>query len=292
MMIIDVHTHVWPDRIAHRALGAPSAGIQRHGDGTVAGAAEAMRRGEVDRFVCLAVADTGPRLEAANAFVGGLDPARFIGFGTVHADRSPEDNLKSLRENGLRGVKVHPLFQGYPLDDARLWEILAALEGEFICLFHVGPETPGGENRLATPQMIGEIARAFPRLTIIAAHLGGYHVHADAIEHVVGLPGVYLDTSWPPSIGSVSRDQVRSTIERHGPDRVIFGSDWPMADPQAEIAAISALGFDDDTTAAILGGTFARLIGLADRPHDVGKATGARQGSTWSQRSSASTTSG
>jgi predicted TIM-barrel fold metal-dependent hydrolase len=110
--------------------------------------------------------------------------------------------------------------------------------------------------------MIADIARAFPRLTIIAAHLGGYHVHAEALEHVIGLPRVYLDTSWPPSIGTLGPELVRAAIERHGPERVVFATDWPMADPAAEIAAIETLGFDDATTAAILGGTLARLLDL------------------------------
>jgi predicted TIM-barrel fold metal-dependent hydrolase len=261
-VILDSHIHVWPDKIARRALGTPADGIQRFGDGTVADATATMLRCGVDRSVCLAVADTAERLEAANRFVGGLDPARFVGFGTVHAGRTPEENVASLRENGLRGVKVHPLFQGYPLDDPRLWDVLAALEGEFTCLFHVGPETPGGENRLATPKMIADIARAFPRLTIIAAHLGGYHVHEEALEHVIGLPGVYLDTSWPPSIGTLEPRLVRAAIERHGPERVVFATDWPMADPAVEIAAIRALGFDEPTTDAILGTTLAGLLGL------------------------------
>jgi uncharacterized protein len=265
-MILDVHTHVWPDRIARRALGSPAEGIRRFGDGTVAGARQSMERAGVDRNVCLAVADTPQRLEAANRFVGSLDPEWFIGFGTVHAGRSPEDNVRSLRDNRLRGVKIHPLFQGYALDDRRLWDVLDALEGEFVCLFHVGPETAGGENVLATPRMVAEIASAFPRLTIIAAHLGGYHVHDEALEHLIGRPGIYLDTSWPPSIGSVERALVRAAIERHGHDRVVFGSDWPMADPGAEIAAIRALGFDEATNASILGGTLAELLGVAAGP--------------------------
>jgi hypothetical protein len=261
-MIIDTHVHVWPDKIAARALGTPSEGIQRFGDGTVASAMESMRAAGIDRSVCLAVADAPQRLEAANAFVGGLDPDHFVGFGSIHPGRTPNENVEDLRRNGLPGVKVHPLFQGYALDDKRLWEILAELEGEFICLFHVGPETRGGENTLATPRMIAEIARAFPELTIIAAHLGGYHVHPEALEHVIGLPGVYLDTSWPPSIATVGTDVARAAIERHGPDRVVFATDWPMADPGAEIAAIEALGLSPSDTEAVLGGNMARLLSL------------------------------
>jgi predicted TIM-barrel fold metal-dependent hydrolase len=261
-MVIDAHVHVWPDKIAQRALGTPSPGIQRFGDGTVASATESRRAAGSDRSVCLAVADAPQRLEAANAFVGALDPERFTGFGTIHPGRTPSENLDDLRRNRLRGVKVHPLFQGFRLDDRRLWDIFAVLEGEFVCLFHVGPETRGGENELATPRMIADIARAFPRLTIIAAHLGGYHVHEEALEHTIGLPGVYLDTSWPPSIATVGRDVARAAIERHGPERVVFATDWPMADPAAEIAAIEALGLTPADTDAVLGGNMARLLGI------------------------------
>jgi hypothetical protein len=259
-VVIDGHVHVWPDKIAKRALATPSAKIKRFGDGTVADARATMQRAGVDHAICLAVADTAERLDAANRFAGSLEDP-FIGFGTIHAGRSPEENLRSLREHGCRGVKVHPLFQGYALDDRRLWDVLDALQGEFVCVFHVGPEQPGEPNVLATPKMIADIARAFPKLDIVAAHLGGYHVPDEALEHVVGLP-VYLDTSWPPSIGSVDRAHVRTVIERHGPDRIVFATDWPMADPAREIAAIESLGLPAADTEAILGGNFARLLGL------------------------------
>jgi hypothetical protein len=261
-MIIDGHIHVWPDKIAARALGTPTAGLTRHGDGTVASAARVLAEAGIDRGVCLAVADTPERLEAANAFVGGLDPDRFIGFGSIHPLRSPEDNVASLRASGCRGVKVHPLFQGFALDDERLWAVLEALQGEFTCVFHVGPEHEGGENTRATPAMIGRIADAFPDLQIVAAHFGGYHVYEEALEHVIGRDDVYLDTSWPPSLGTIDPERVRSIIERHGAERIVFATDWPMADPSAEVAAIRALGLPGDQTDAILGGNFARLLGL------------------------------
>jgi len=260
-MIIDGHMHVWPDSIAARALGTPTPGLKRFGDGTVTSAAKAMARAGVDRAICLAVADTPERLEAANRFVGSLDSKRFIGFGSVHPGRPPEENVASLRANGLRGVKVHPLFQGYALDDRRLWNVLDALQGEFIAVFHVGSERAGHPEPRATPRMIGDIARAFPKLDIVAAHLGGYHTMDEALEEVVGLD-VHLDTSWPPSIASVDPARVRAVIERHGAERTVFATDWPMADPAAEVRAIRALGLSDADTEAILGGNFARLLGL------------------------------
>lgn len=264
-MIIDGHVHVWPDKIAKIALGSPSDGLRRFGDGTTASAVESFRRAGVDKGICLAVADAPERLESANRFVGGLDDDHFIGFGSVHPGRTPEDNVASLRQNRLKGVKLHPLFQGVALDDPRYWEIYAALEGEFVAVFHVGPEFPGDpKGALATPRMIREIAKAFPRFDIVAAHLGGYNALDEATAEVHGLENVYLDTSWPPSIATLDPRTVRAAIERHGAERVVFATDWPMADPEAEIAAIRALGLSDTDTDAILGGNYVRLLGLDD----------------------------
>ena len=261
-MVIDGHVHVWPDHIAARALGTPSPDIIRFGDGTVAGSLAAMDAAGIDRSVCLAVSDTPERLDSANRFVGGLDPARFIAFGSVHAGRSPEENLLSLRAHGARGIKVHPLFQGGSLADPALLEVLDALGDEFPAVFHVGPETAGGDNTRATPAQLAHIIRELPRLPVIAAHFGGYHDYEGAMEHVIGLP-VHLDTSWPPTMAAIAPERVRAIIERHGSDRVVFATDWPMADPAAEVAAIEALGLPAQDTEAILGGNLARLLGLA-----------------------------
>jgi hypothetical protein len=262
-VIIDGHVHVWPDKIAERALGQPKEGLARFGNGTVADAGRVLAAAGIDRGICLGVADRPERLEAANRFVGSLDPERFIGFGSIHPARSPEENVAILREHGLKGVKVHPLFQAYALDDPGLWSVFEALAGEFVAVVHVGEgDTPEAGLR-CTPRMIRDIARNFPKLDLVACHLGGYEVLDQAEELVVGLPGnVYLDTSWPPGIGSLDPDRVRRVIERHGPDRVVFATDWPMADPAAEVGAIRALGLTDADTDAVLGGNYARLLGL------------------------------
>lgn len=259
-MIIDGHTHVWPDKIAARALAGSVPDLERMGDGTVSGLAAAMERGGIDRAVCLAVANTGAQVEAANAFAGGLDPSRFVGFGSVHPDLSPEENVASLERHGLRGVKLHPFFQHYALDDPRLWDTLDALQGRFVVVTHVGAGSDPDANARCTPQMLVDLARRFPRLDVVACHFGGYRLLEEAEELVAGL-GVHVDTSWPPSLDQLDPARVRALIERHGPDRVVFSSDWPMADPGREVEAVRSLGLSDDDTEAVLGGNLARLLG-------------------------------
>jgi predicted TIM-barrel fold metal-dependent hydrolase len=111
--------------------------------------------------------------------------------------------------------------------------------------------------------MIRDIVRQFPHLKLVACHFGGYHRLDEAVTDLLG-ENVYLETSWPPTMAELAPDRVRAIINRHGVDRIVFGSDWPMADPAAEIAAIRALGYSDEVTSGILGGNFARLMGIAE----------------------------
>jgi predicted TIM-barrel fold metal-dependent hydrolase len=98
-------------------------------------------------------------------------------------------------------------------------------------------------------------------LRLIAAHYGGYQVLDEAERWSVG-GNIHLETSWPPSMGDLPTDRVISIIRRHGADRVVFGSDWPMTDPATEIAAIRALGLTADEESGILGNNLAKLLGI------------------------------
>jgi predicted TIM-barrel fold metal-dependent hydrolase len=259
-MVIDGHFHVWPDAIARKALaGAPST-LKRFGDGTVGGAEKALKVAGIDRAVCLAVAPTGAQVEPANRFAGSLS-GNLIGFGSIHCDLTPDENLSSLRRHSLRGVKVHPIFQGYSLVDPRLWNIFEALDDEFVVIAHVGAAGHANSVDVCSPSMVATVARAFPRLKLVACHFGGYEFLDDAERQVIG-QNVWVDTAWPPSLGSQDRERIRELIRRHGADRVCFASDWPMADPAVERGVIEGLELPSDWTSKILGGNLAELIGL------------------------------
>jgi predicted TIM-barrel fold metal-dependent hydrolase len=260
-MIVDGHVHVWPDKVAPSALAGAGADFKRYGDGTVASAIETMDRSGVDRCISLGVAPTPAYVAAADDFAGSLDPERFVGFGSIHAGLSPEENLGGLRRNNLKGAKVHPLYQGYALDDPGLRETLDAMQGEFATIIHVGEGDSPSSNARCTPAMMRQLVQDFPRLDVIACHFGGYRLLDEAEEMIIGLP-VYVDTSWPPGVGTIDPARLKALIERHGPERVVFASDWPMADPAQEIETIRGLGLANADTEAVLGGNLARLLRL------------------------------
>jgi predicted TIM-barrel fold metal-dependent hydrolase len=259
-VIVDCHTHVWPDAIAAKALGPAVPHIERHGDGTERSLLATMAAAAVDRAICLGVADGPGRVDAVNRFAGSLKTP-LIGFGSAHPSCSPDALVESLEANGVRGVKLHPVFQRYRLDDPGLREILDTLQARFVVIAHVGEVGDKHGLGLSTPAMVSQITRDFPRLDFIACHFGGYLALEEGEDLVAGLP-VFVDTSWPPSLAGLDPGRIRRFIGKHGAERVVFGSDWPVANPASEIAAIEQLGLTTSETEAVLGGNLQRLLQL------------------------------
>jgi predicted TIM-barrel fold metal-dependent hydrolase len=262
-VIIDAHCHIWPDHIAAAVLAGRPAGLDARHDGTVDGLRRTMDAAGIDRAVCLGVAHAARTVPRTNEFIGSLDRARFVPFGTVHPDLPAADNLRSLRDNGITGVKLHPLFQDLSLADPRVISLLAVLaDAGIIVITHVGAGGDAGANDRGSPAALRALLDAVPGLRLIACHFGGYHRLDEAEDLVVGSRAV-LETSWPPTTGGLDQARVRDIIARHGADRVVYGSDWPMTDPAAEIAAVRALGLPDREEAGILGGNLAALLGIS-----------------------------
>jgi uncharacterized protein len=124
---------------------------------------------------------------------------------------------------------------------------------------HVGAGA-GSDGSTGTPAMVRDLARRLPGLDIVACHFGGYH-RLDVAE-LLWDEDIYLDTSWPPRLGELDPDVVRNVILRHGTDRVLFASDWPTADPSAELATVRSYGLDAAALAQVTGGNAARLFGI------------------------------
>ncbi|MDQ7906282.1 amidohydrolase family protein [Phytohabitans sp. ZYX-F-186] len=259
-MIVDVHCHVWPDHIAPQVLASRPAALDPVFDGTVGGLIRTMDAAGVDRAVCLGIANTARHVRRVNEFIGSIDRDRLVPFGTVHPDLPVAENLRSLRDNGIGGVKLHPLFQDLSLADPRVVDIARALaEAGIVVVTHAGAGGDEAANERGAPRSLRALHDAVPDLTLVACHYGGYHRLDEAEAEVLG-SRIVLETSWPPRLAELDPDRLRAIIRRHGADRIVFGSDWPMADPAAEIATIRSLGLDRAEEEAILGGTLSRLL--------------------------------
>jgi uncharacterized protein len=261
-MIIDAHCHIWPDHIAAQVLAARPSDLDPVHDGTMVGLNRTMDAAGIDHAMCLGVAGVAKNVQRTNEFIGSVPRDRFTPFGTVHPDLPVADNIASLRDNGISGVKLHPLFQDVSFADPRVVELLHALaQAGVTVIAHVGAGGTPAANERGNPAALRAALDAVPGLQLIACHFGGYQRLDEAEATMVG-SRAFLETSWPPRLSDLDKQRVCALIRRHGADRVVFGSDWPMADPAAELAAVRALGLDDDETAAITGNTLASILGL------------------------------
>ena len=139
----------------------------------------------IDKGLALGVGIKASVVAKTNEFIGTVPRDRLIPFGTVHPELSVEENLRHLRDNGIVGVKLHPLFQDLSLADPRVLEILAALAEEGMpVVSHVGAGGDEAANERGRPELLRQLADELPDLKLIACHFGGYHLLDEAEEHV------------------------------------------------------------------------------------------------------------
>ncbi|HEY3377968.1 MAG TPA: amidohydrolase family protein [Armatimonadota bacterium] len=265
-MIIDIHTHVFPDELAVRAVAALSANAGGHpaySDGTCAGLRAALGRTGVDRAVIAPIATKPSQVRIINAWAAEMARAypELIAFGTLHpAQDDWAEEIDRLVADGLPGVKMHHDYQQCFVDADQLLPIYRALAAhERVVLFHAGVDIGLPPPVHCPPERLARVLDAVPELTVIAAHMGGYACW-DAVEaHLLGRD-LYLDTSY--ALASLDPARMAAMIRRHGAHRVLFGSDSPWSDQGVAMAEIRRLGFNAEDTAAILGENARRLLHL------------------------------
>lgn len=261
-MIVDFHAHVFPDAIAEKASRSIADFYclpVRH-DGRVDTLLRLGGEAQVDRHVIHSVA-TRPRTVAhINDFIAGCVRAhadRFVGFAALHPD-TPDIRGEILRamDLGLAGVKLHPDIQGYPLDGVPALRMIGEIAGKLPLLVHAGDK----RYHYSNPSQVAKVLKAFPELTVIAAHFGGWSEWEEASEALVEFPNLLVDCS--SSFYALSPEAALALIRRFGADRVLFGSDYPMWTPGEELAYLRALPLCEAERAAILHGNAERLLNL------------------------------
>lgn len=263
-MIIDFHTHAFPEKIVTRAMESlihKGGALVPFTDGTPAGLLQAMDRSGVDRAVVLNIATNVKQIQSVNDFVAGLDD-RLIGFGSVYPGDIPYalEELERIHQLGLKGIKLHPAYQQFFVDDPKMAPIYqkAAALG-LITVFHAGEDIGYDLPVHCTPQRLARALEMAENWTVVAAHMGGYLLWHDVERYLLG-KNLYIDTSL--AHGRLPAPQAKRMIRAHGADRVLLGSDCPWGFAKYEIGYIKSLGLEQQEQEQILGGNAARLLGL------------------------------
>ena len=262
-MVIDFHTHAFPDAIAERAINSLYESCGRKytpcHDGKVSSLLEKMDEFSVDISVLQPVVTKQSQTKSLNEWAISVCSDRIISFGGIfpHTDDYKRD-IDFVCSLGLKGIKLHPEYQHFEIDDPKMLKIYDyALSRGLMLLFHAGFDPAVPPPIHSSPKRFAEISKTMRGGTIIAAHLGGQLMWDEALEHLAG-SDIYLDTSM--GFGYYSNEQFLKVVKAHGADKILFGSDSPWSRADEQIAALKALPLSDEQKDQILFKNAQRLL--------------------------------
>ena len=258
-----MHAHAFPDALASRAVAhlAAKAGVVPALDGTVGALLASMDRAGIAAAAICSIATEPSQFRAILRWSASIASDRIVPFVSVHPGSS--EALEQVREAaaaGFRGVKLHPEYQDFFVDDPGLAPLYRELEAQrLVALFHAGHDIGFPDSDRAAPARFLSVHRAFPGLRLVASHLGGFRRWREVADCLVG-SGVWLDTSY--TLGHVPGDLLREILLGHRADRLLFGTDSPWVDQRTAIDEFRALALPPALEARILGGNARELLGI------------------------------
>ena len=258
--IIDAHCHIYPQKIAAKAVTAIGSfyGIKMAEDGTSDSLIKEGSAIGVEKYVVHSTATTVHQVRSINEYIYGEMQAHpeFIGFMTLHnemEDAAIEEEVALAISRGMKGVKLHPDFQKFNIDDAEnLYRVTA---GKLPVLLHMGDK----RYDFSSPLRLRKMAEKYPEQIFIGAHFGGYSVW-DKVECLKDLTNVYFDTS--SSLWFLDKEKASDMIHSFGAHRYFFGTDFPMWKHDEELKRFLALDLTEEEREDILYNNVAKLLGV------------------------------
>lgn len=248
-MIIDFHVHTFPDKLAPKVMQklSAAAGIEPQTDATISGTLNKMMAWGVDRAVLLNIATAPSQQTTINNVAAENNNLPFYTFGSVHPDAEDKiSELKRIKELGLYGIKLHPEYQQFFVDDEKVLPIYEECESLNIPItFHAGCDLGFSPPVHATPDRLRRVIDMFPKLTVIAAHFGGYRCW-DMVDHFLVGKNIYFDTSF--TANEIDPIRMKDMIKRHGVEKVLFASDCPWKKMSDSIVQIEKTGLSTADT--------------------------------------------
>ena len=259
-MLIDFHTHVYPEKIAEK-------GVQYIGDfynlpmrekGTLVHLKSVAKASGTTHVVLLGVAVKPEVVESINLFTASMLDESTYGFGTIHPDYpDKKEEVLHCLDMGLVGIKIHPDMQAFHIDDPRMFEVydLLSEQGAPI-MIHMGDD----RYEYSRPMRLAKVMDMFPNLKVVGAHFGGYRRWEESFQYLCGRRNVWFDTS--SSLPFMDIDLAKQIIRAHGIDRILFGTDYPITDQTEELKWIELLDFTEEEKEAVLYKNAAELLGI------------------------------
>ena len=263
-MRIDFHTHCFPDHLAEKAVNRLSqvgGGLMIYTDGTLAGLRRRMAEDGIDVAVALNIATKPEQQTNVNNFAASINNEKDIfAFGSVYPGAEDAfEELERIKELGLKGVKFHPEYQQFAVDDPR-WKPLYRKISELglITVFHAGLDYGFPPPYGCMPEGLASVLDCF-EAPVVAAHWGGLQFGEDVIRHLCGR-NVYLDTSF--GYGRLSKFHAERILELHGIDKMLFATDTPWHTASLEMRLLETLNLTPEEKEKLFCGNAKKLLGI------------------------------
>ncbi|HFQ89127.1 MAG TPA: amidohydrolase [Desulfobulbus sp.] len=259
---IDFHTHAFPDQVAASAIPAleEKGNVKAYLDGTVSDLLASMDRAGIEKSVICSIATRPEQFRPILDWSRAIRSPRIIPFPSVHpADPGCTEHIHRIAELGFKGIKLHPYYQDFFLDDPDLDPLYRAVADHGLLLVvHTGLDIGFPPDDRAAPQRILNLARRLPTLRLVTTHLGGWNMWDEVRRTLTGLP-VYMELSF--SLDFLDQIRLRDMIESHPPGYVLFGSDSPWADQATTLKMLGRLGLDEELYRGIVRENALGLLG-------------------------------
>ena len=280
-MTVDFHTHTFPEKIAAATIEKLSrvARIHPFTDGTAEGLKRSMTDAGVTCSVVLPVATSPRQVAGINRAAAAVNDRGegLISFARMHPDlENWHEELTLAAQLGLKGIKIHPVYQGVDQNDIRYLRILErAGELDLVVVTHSGIDVGYPDAGQCAPGKIADAVRQVGPVKLIAAHMGGWKQWEEAVE-LAEFPNVSLDTSFstgfmtprtagddlPQELELLQEEAFLRMVSLFGVRRILFGTDSPWSDQRESVRWLQALPLSGEDRAAILGGNAQRLLRL------------------------------
>ena len=248
-MIIDFHTHIFPEKIAGKTIESLEnlSGIQASTNGTLEGLLASMEHTGVDISVIMPVATKPGQMENINTYAKSVCesyPGKLISFGGIHPDcEDYKKELNHIKEMGLKGIKIHPDYQHVCIDDVRFMNIIEYADAlGLIVLTHAGIDIGLPEPVHCPPDRMRKVLDKIKPQKMIVAHYGGWKQWQEVYEYLAG-EDVYLDTAF--TFDYIKQEMFMKILEKHDENKILFATDSPWSHAKRDIEAVKKLPIDD-----------------------------------------------
>lgn len=265
-MIIDFHTHIFPDRVAPKTIPflEQRSGITAATDGTLTGLLHSMEQSGVNLSVIMPVVTKPSQFDSINAFAKSINEnskGEVLSFGGIHPDcEDYKEKLEYIKSLGLPGIKIHPDYQGVFIDDVRYMRIIEyASELDLIILTHAGVDIGLPEPVHCPPDKMRKVIDAIHPKKLVVAHFGGWRQWEMVYDYLAG-ENVYFDSAF--TFDYITTEMFLKIWEKHDKSKILFATDSPWGSASKNIAQINVLPLTAQEKEAILSGNAKKLLRL------------------------------